>query len=107
MSDDTYNVRARLAVAGSSGRRPRLKDPLAHVGGQSVRRAAGSSTQAGQYVRRTFTFREEQLARLRALAAEWEVSENDAARWLIDIALKEVGGGRRPEVVASGRRIVG
>lgn len=107
MSADTDDVRARLAAAKDSGRRPRLKDPLAKIGGQSVRRAAGSSTQAGQYVRRTFTFRAEQLARLRALVAEWEVSENDVARWLIDIALEEVGGGRWPEVAASGRRIVG
>lgn len=99
------DVREKLSAA--RGKRPQMKDPMQRVGSRTGRKATGSSVQAGQYVRRTFTFREEQLARIRSLAAEWDVSENDVARWLIDVGLAEVGDGRQPEIAPMGRRIVG
>jgi len=101
MSDE---IRSKLA-AGRKGRP--LKNPMEGVSGRAVRRASGSTVQAGQYIRRTFTFREAQLAEIRARAAEWGESENDVARWLIDVGLEEVAAGRAPDVAPGGKRIVG
>ena len=100
------DVREKLSAARGKGRQP-MQDPMRRVGGRAVRKATGSSVQAGQYVRRTFTFREEQLVRIRSLASAWDVSENDVARWLIDVGLAEVGEGRQPEIAPTGRRITG
>lgn len=100
MSDE---IRNKLAV-GRQGRQ--LKNPMAGVSGRTVRKASGSKVQAGQYIRRTFTFREAQLARIKELAAEWNVSENDLARWLVDVGLEMTAAGRMPEVAPAGNRIV-
>jgi hypothetical protein len=53
---------------------------------------------AGQYIRRQFTFLPGQLDMVVKVAEEMNLSQNAAARWLIDVGLRAYVDGKRPEV---------
>ena len=52
----------------------------------------------GQYIRRQFTFLPGQLDMVVKVAEEMNLSQNAAARWLIDVGLRAYVDGKRPEV---------
>jgi hypothetical protein len=55
---------------------------------------------AGQYIRRQFTFLPGQLDMVVKAAEDLEMSQNAAARWLIDVGLRAYVNGQRPEIEA-------
>jgi hypothetical protein len=55
---------------------------------------------AGQYIRRQFTWLPGQLAMVVRVAEELEMSQNAAARWLVDVGLRAYVNGQRPEIEA-------
>jgi len=53
---------------------------------------------AGQYIRRQFTFLPGQLDMVTKVAEELDMSQNAAARWLIDVGLRAYVNSQRPEI---------
>ena len=51
---------------------------------------------AGQYMRRSFTFRPEQLEEIEAWANELGLSQNDLIRWFVDMGIEAVVNGEEP-----------
>lgn len=70
---------------------------------QAARATGKQATLAGQYVRRSFTFRPEQLEQIEQLAAQLGLSQNDLVRWFTDMGIEAVGQGVRPPVSAEVR----
>lgn len=66
------------------------------------RRAAKATgkraTVAGQYIRRSFTFRPDQLESVEQLATMLGLSQNDLIRWFTDMGIDAVEQGTRPPV---------
>lgn len=56
------------------------------------------SSVAGQYVRRSFTFRPDQLESIEQLATMLGLSQNDLVRWFTDMGVEAVEEGERPPV---------
>lgn len=101
--DDPLREMAEMpSVVVPKRRRPAAFDqPLRDVTAGELSRVTTPDSQiAGRYIRRTFTFTPGQLRRIRELAAELGLSENGAARWLIDEGLAQYDAGARPEIVA-------
>lgn len=70
---------------------------------QTDRRKAAKATGkesvvAGQYLRRSFTFRPDQLNSIGQLAAEFGLSQNDLLRWFVDIGIEAVEQGESPPI---------
>lgn len=53
---------------------------------------------AGQYLRRSFTFRPDQLDSIERLAGRLGLSQNDLVRWFTDMGTDAVEAGVRPPV---------
>ncbi len=84
----------------SKSRRKTFDLPIGTASGRVLAaKAMGTeSTVAGQYIRRTFTFRPDQLDEVNRLAQEVGISGNDLARWAIDLMLDAVAQGEAPPV---------
>lgn len=87
-------------ATGQSDRRgPRYTNPLEDVGAEAIKSVYSESARAGDYYRHTFTWSPQQLAMIKKIAEELEVSMNAAARWLMDQGLRQyVHEGKRPEL---------
>ena len=88
------------------GRRPAYRSALteSRTDRRQAARATGKqATLAGQYVRRSFTFRPEQLEQIEQLAAQLGLSQNDLVRWFTDMGVEAVEQGVRPPVSAEVR----
>lgn len=84
-------------------RKPRKRkiydEPLEQVDRRAASRATGKdSLTAGQYIRRQFTFLPAQLDMIAQVAEELDLSQNAAARWLIDKGLEAYMAGEEPEI---------
>jgi hypothetical protein len=82
-------------------RQPAYRSALSE--GQTSRRQTAQATGkkatlAGQYMRRSFTFRPDQLAEIEQTAASLGLSQNDLIRWFTDLGLESVAQGTRPPV---------
>lgn len=74
---------------------------LALQGGAVERATVAKSLKAGQYIRRQFTFRPDQLARIKRLAQSLNVPETDLVRWLVDYGMNAIEReGVKPETVS-------
>lgn len=72
---------------------------------RQVARATGKkATVAGQYVRRSFTFRPDQLKSVEQIASQLGLSQNDLMRWFVDLGNEAVGQGERPPLTDVIRR---
>lgn len=65
---------------------------------QAAKATGKKATVAGQYIRRSFTFRPDQLESVEQLAAQLGLSQNDLIRWFTDMGIEAVGQGTRPPV---------
>lgn len=80
-------------------KRQEYDEPLRAVDRRQAAKASGKdSLTAGQYVRRQFTFLPAQLDKLAEVADELNLSQNAAARWLIDVGLEAYMNGERPDI---------
>jgi hypothetical protein len=62
-------------------------------------RATGKrSSVAGKYIRRSFTFRPDQLDRIDEVSSQLGLSKNDLVRWFMDMGIEAVGQGERPPI---------
>lgn len=66
---------------------------------QRTARATGKrSTVAGKYIRRSYTFRPDQLDSIGEWAAYLGLSKNDLMRWFVDMGLEAAEQGERPPI---------
>lgn len=65
---------------------------------QAAKATGKKATLAGQYVRRSFTFRPDQIERVEQVAAMLGLSQNDLIRWFTDMGIEAVEQGTRPPV---------
>lgn len=66
---------------------------------RDIAKATGKKASvAGQYVRRSFTFRPDQLESIEYLASQLGLSQNDLVRWFTDMGIEAVEEGIRPPV---------
>jgi hypothetical protein len=66
---------------------------------RDIAKATGKKASvAGQYIRRSFTFRPDQLESIEYLAGQLGLSQNDLVRWFIDMGIGTVEQGERPPV---------
>lgn len=56
------------------------------------------ATVAGKYIRRSFTFRPDQLEEIEQIAGMLGLSQNDLIRWFIDRGLEAVEKGAKPPI---------
>jgi hypothetical protein len=56
------------------------------------------ATVAGKYIRRSFTFRPDQLEDIEQVAETLGLSQNDLIRWFIDRGLEAVAKGVKPPI---------
>ena len=81
--------------------KPEFRSGLGEVTSSRVQaqRALGKKpTMAGQYQRRSYTFRPEQLEAIEEVAAYLGLSQNDLMRWFVDMGLEAVSDGVKPPV---------
>lgn len=102
---------AAKATTAKASKRKTFDLPIGTARGriQAAKAMGTESTVAGQYLRRTFTFRPEQLDDINRLAQEFGISGNDLARWAVDLMLDAVANGEEPptEEVVVKRRYTG
>ncbi|MGB1253993.1 MAG: hypothetical protein ACPG8W_25515 [Candidatus Promineifilaceae bacterium] len=67
---------------------------------QAAKATGKKSSVAGKYIRRSFTFRPDQLDQIDSLAAQVGLSKNDLVRWFIDMGVEAVNDGELPPVAA-------
>lgn len=62
-------------------------------------RATGKrSSVAGKYIRRSFTFRPDQLDDIDEASDKLGLSKNDLIRWFVDMGIESVGQGELPPI---------
>lgn len=84
---------------GSSDRGYRSALDERRTNRRDIAKATGKKASvAGQYVRRSFTYRPDQLESIEYLAGELGLSQNDLMRWFTDMGVEAVGQGVRPPV---------
>lgn len=76
----------------------RFANPIRRTAGDVVREQYSKSSQRGNYVSHTFTFTPYQIAEIRRIAREFDMSLNATMRWFVDMALSSVGEGAEPEL---------
>ncbi|MFQ5420953.1 MAG: hypothetical protein ACE5FD_02915 [Anaerolineae bacterium] len=82
-----------------SGRTYRSALNESQTGRRKAAKATGKKTIiAGQYIRRSFTFRPDQLDSIERLAGVLGLSQNDLIRWFTDMGIEAVDLGERPPV---------
>ncbi len=68
---------------------------------RQVAKATGKkSSVAGKYIRRSFTFRPDQLDSVETFSLQVGLSKNDLVRWFIDMGIEAVQNGKQPPVAA-------
>ena len=65
---------------------------------QAAKATGKKATVAGQYIRRSFTYRPDQLESIEYLASVLGLSQNDLVRWFTDMGIEAVEQGVRPPV---------
>jgi hypothetical protein len=65
---------------------------------QAAQATGKKATVAGQYLRRSFTFRPDQLESVEQMATLLGLSQNDLVRWFTDMGIEAVEQGERPPV---------
>lgn len=65
---------------------------------QAAQATGKKATVAGQYIRRSFTFRPDQLESVEQVATMLGLSQNDLIRWFTDMGIEAVEQGTRPPV---------
>lgn len=65
---------------------------------QAAQATGKKATVAGQYIRRSFTFRPDQLESVEQVATMLGLSQNDLVRWFTDMGIEAVEQGTRPPV---------
>ena len=65
---------------------------------QAAKATGKKATLAGQYVRRSFTFRPDQLESVDQVATLLGLSQNDLIRWFTDMGIEAVEQGTRPPI---------
>lgn len=64
---------------------------------RSVAKATGKKASvAGNYIRRSFTYRPDQLDSIEVIAEKLGLSKNDLMRWFTDMGIEAVEEGERP-----------
>ncbi len=111
LMDDVAGVASGSSATAKSSRstkkRSRRGGQLYRSGlseGQTDRRKAAKATGkksvvAGQYLRRSFTFRPDQLDNIERLASRLGLSKNDLLRWFVDMGIEAVEQGEHPPVM--------
>ena len=66
---------------------------------KTARATGKKSMVAGQYLRRSFTFRPDQLDSVDQLASMLGLSKNDLLRWFVDMGIETVEKGKKPPVL--------
>ena len=70
-----------------------------------VARATGKrASVAGNYIRRSFTYRPDQLDSIETIAEKLGLSKNDLMRWFTDMGIEAVEEGERPPLAEEVRR---
>jgi hypothetical protein len=91
--------RAPRKTSGSSDRGYRSALDERRTNRRDIAKATGKKASvAGQYVRRSFTYRPDQLESIEYLAGELGLSQNDLMRWFTDMGVEAVEQGIRPPV---------
>lgn len=70
---------------------------------QAAKATGKRSSVAGNYIRRSFTFRPDQLDAIEAQSTRLGLSQNDVLRWFTDLGLAAIARGERPPVAAEVR----
>jgi hypothetical protein len=66
---------------------------------QMAKATGKTATVAGQYVRRSFTYRPDQLASIETLAEQLGLSQNDLVRWFTDMGIEAIERGKNPPLM--------
>ena len=66
--------------------------------GKAARATGKRSTVAGQYLRRSFTYRPDQIENIDQLATHLNLSKNDLVRWFVDMGIEAVMNGATPPI---------
>jgi hypothetical protein len=83
----------------SPKRKAKYDEPLRQVDRrQAAKATAKDNMVAGQFVRRQFLFTPSQLDMIVRVAEELNLSQNAAARWLVDVGLEAYTNGERPDI---------
>lgn len=87
------------ARRGSRKDKARFENPLQGKGKEAVLASYTESARAGKYVRHSFTWTPGQLAKIKEIARDLNISMNATARWLVDMGLTAyVEHGAEPEL---------
>lgn len=70
---------------------------------QAAKATGKKATITGQYIRRSFTFRPDQLESVEQVAAQFGLSQNDLIRWFTDMGIESIEQGARPPVAEEAR----
>lgn len=65
----------------------RFADPLEGKSKEAIMASYTESARAGNYIRHSFTWKPGQLAKIKEIARELNLSMNATARWLLDLGL--------------------
>lgn len=99
---ETADKTSRSDAARRSKRgRPAYRSALSEgrTDRRQVAQATGKrATVAGQYIRRSFTFRPDQLEDIERVASGLGLSQNDLIRWFTDMGVEAVDKGEMPPV---------
>ena len=77
----------------------RFENPLQGKGKEAVLASYTESARAGNYIRHSFTWTPGQLAKIKEIARDLNISMNATARWLMDLGLTAyVEHGVEPEL---------
>lgn len=79
----TTSFRSALAESSTDRRR-------------TARATGKQSTIAGKFIRRSFTYRPDQLDSIEQLAIQLRLSKNDLIRWFVDMGIDAVENGLQP-----------
>ena len=65
---------------------------------KTARATGKASSVAGKYIRRSFTYRPDQIESIEQLAAYLRLSKNDLMRWFVDMGVEAVSNGETPPI---------
>lgn len=70
---------------------------------QTAQATGRKSSVAGNFIRRSFTYRPDQLDSIEQLSQQLRLSKNDLIRWFVDMGVEAVGQGVEPPTTAEVR----
>ena len=92
--------------SGKEASSDQYRSALGELGRKSTAKVSGQdSLIAGQYIRKTFTLRPDQIEDIRKLSRKWRVAETDVVRWMVDVALTAAAKGQKPKLKEIGIRL--